>query len=87
MIDWSKLVTAEDKAALAENAAREAENIKGRAYLASTDWYVSRLQETGQAVPDEVLKRRAEARASVIDSTSTNEMLEQGWPNQQEVNP
>ncbi len=67
-IDWSQLVTAEDKAALAENAAIEAENVKARAYLASTDWYVIRLQETGQAVPDEVLNLRAEARASVIDN-------------------
>lgn len=44
-------------------------NAAARAYLAETDWYVIRLQETGQPVPDEVLKLRAEARASVIDST------------------
>lgn len=44
-------------------------NTSARNYLFSTDWYVIRLQETGQAVPDEVLKLRAEARASVIDST------------------
>lgn len=31
-------------------------------YLSSTDWYFSRLAETGEAVPSEVLARRGEAR-------------------------
>lgn len=35
---------------------------KARAYLLETDWYVTRLSETGKAIPDEVLTARAEAR-------------------------
>lgn len=35
---------------------------EARQYLNSTDWYFARLAETGQAVPDEVLTKRAEAR-------------------------
>ena len=35
-------------------------------YLASTDWYVVRMQETGKAVPTEVATAREEARAKVI---------------------
>lgn len=42
-------------------------NAEARAYLASTDWYVIRLQETGEAIPPDVLEARAEARASVVD--------------------
>ena len=33
-----------------------------RDYLNSTDWYVTRLAETGKAIPEEVLTGRAEAR-------------------------
>lgn len=42
-------------------------NNEARAYLASTDWYVIRLQETGQAVPEYILAARVEARLSVIE--------------------
>lgn len=31
-------------------------------YLRSTDWYVTRLAETGKAIPEDVLASRAEAR-------------------------
>tara|TARA_R110000765_G_C18829456_1_gene596723 strand:- start:55 stop:327 length:273 start_codon:yes stop_codon:yes gene_type:complete len=31
-------------------------------YLTSTDWYVTRLAETGVEIPAEVLAKRAEAR-------------------------
>lgn len=43
---------------LAEQA--EAEALR---YLADTDWYVVRLTETGVAIPEEVITKRAEARA------------------------
>lgn len=46
---------------------RRADNIEARAYLASTDWYVIRQQETGQPAPEEVLASRAAARAKVVD--------------------
>lgn len=42
-------------------------NAEARAYLAITDWYVIRLQETGEAVPDEVIAERAAARARVVE--------------------
>lgn len=41
-------------------------NAEARAYLASTDWYVIRMQETGVAIPQEVLDKRAEARDSIV---------------------
>lgn len=34
-------------------------------YLASTDWYVSRNMETGKPIPEEVKKKRAEAREEI----------------------
>lgn len=45
-------------------------NAEARAYLTSTDWYIIRLQETGQAVPEDILTGRAEARASIVDIPS-----------------
>jgi hypothetical protein len=41
-------------------------NVKSLAYLASTDWYVTRFAETGAAIPDEVKAGRAAARSSII---------------------
>jgi hypothetical protein len=38
-----------------------------RAYLAETDWYVTRLYETGKPVPVEVVTKRADARANITD--------------------
>ncbi|WP_404938385.1 hypothetical protein P7C00_06695 [Pseudomonas sp. JDS08PS003] len=34
-------------------------------YLASTDWYVMRLVETGKPIPGDVAAKRAEARLSI----------------------
>lgn len=42
-------------------------NAKSRAYLAKTDWYIIRQQETGEPVPEDVLAKRAEARATVVE--------------------
>lgn len=41
-------------------------NAEARAYLSLTDWYVIRLQETGEPVPEDILLLRAEARSKVI---------------------
>ena len=41
-------------------------NSEARAYLASTDWYVIRLQETGAPIPAEILDERAAVRARVV---------------------
>lgn len=44
-----------------------AKNAEARAYLASTDWYVVRFAETGEAIPDDILAERQSARASVVE--------------------
>lgn len=46
---------------IAEQELSEA-RAKATEYLRSTDWYVTRLAETGKAIPEEVLASRAEAR-------------------------
>ena len=46
---------------------QELANSEARAYLSSTDWYVIRLQETGQDVPEEILEARSQARFRVVD--------------------
>lgn len=43
-----------------EEAAKEA-----LAFLAKTDWYIVRLQETGKPVPEEILDQRAMARLKI----------------------
>jgi hypothetical protein len=42
-------------------------NTKHRAYLAETDWYVIRMQETGKPIPDDIKAKRDEARNSIIE--------------------
>ena len=42
-------------------------NMKARAYLSSTDWYVSRLTEKGTPIPEEISLKREEARQSIKD--------------------
>ena len=41
-------------------------NATSQAYLASTDWYITRHAETAVAVPADVTTARAEARAAII---------------------
>lgn len=41
-------------------------NEEARNYLSFTDWYVIRNQETGVAIPEDILTKRAEARSSII---------------------
>ena len=40
-------------------------NANARYYLASTDWYVIRNQETGEEIPADVLEKRQQARDAV----------------------
>lgn len=44
---------------------RAAEIASLKAYLASTDWYIVRMMDTGEAVPDEIKEERAKARARI----------------------
>jgi hypothetical protein len=46
--------------------AQEKINAEAQAYLNSTDWYVIRNQETGAAIPVDILTAREEARLSII---------------------
>ena len=41
-------------------------NFKALEYLASTDWYVVRLIETGKPIPEDILLAREAARAAII---------------------
>ena len=43
-------------------ATKECKVQEAKAYLASTDWMVTRQAETGKAIPDEVKAKRQEAR-------------------------
>lgn len=53
--------TRKSDAQIAEQELAKAQ-AKAAEYLNSTDWYVTRLTETGKAIPEEVLAGRAEAR-------------------------
>lgn len=66
-IDLSGLHTAEQKAAEAAHAEQQRINAEARAYLAFTDWYVTRWRETGQEVPPDIATERQAARDRVID--------------------
>ena len=41
-------------------------NSEALAYLASTDWYITRQAETAVAVPADITTARAEARAAIV---------------------
>ena len=61
-IDLSQLITAEDKTQAAERDAEETKRQEAMTYLVETDWMITRLSETGKAVPQEVLDNRQAAR-------------------------
>ena len=52
-------------AEIAANAQAET-NATNQAYLASTDWYITRHAETAVAVPADVTTARAAARAAIV---------------------
>ena len=56
-----------DPAPPTEEQLQQQANTEARAYLAETDWYVLRLQETGEPVPAEILAERAAARVRVLE--------------------
>jgi len=45
--------------------AQEKANEAARSYLAETDWFVTRKQETGLDIPEDVQMKRAQARESI----------------------
>jgi len=46
-------------------ADRQAEIATLLTYLTSTDWYATRLAETGKAIPDEIMTARQAARDKI----------------------
>jgi len=40
-------------------------NSDAKYYLASTDWYIVRQQETRKAIPKEILEKREQARVAI----------------------
>lgn len=70
MIDLSQLITAADKQARTCAVELAAAQALARAYLAETDWYVTRFAETGAAIPDPVSTNRTAARAR-LNQTET----------------
>ena len=52
-------------AEIAANA-QELTNATSRAYLASTDWYVTRHAETGVTIPSDVTTAREAARSAIV---------------------
>ena len=52
-------------AEIAANAQAET-NATSQAYLASTDWYITRFLETGVVIPTDVTTAREAARESIV---------------------
>jgi len=50
-----------------EDDLQESNNQSNRAYLAETDWYVTRKSETGKAIPEDVLAKRETARSVIAE--------------------
>lgn len=63
--------TAAELAAEAQYAEECKTNDGARAYLAATDWYVIREQETGEPTPPSILAERAAARLKVVHHDTT----------------
>lgn len=62
------LYVRKDEGVIANDVQRDV-NIKSRAYLRETDWYVSRFAETGVVIPDEIKAKRQAARDAVVEVT------------------
>lgn len=57
--------TADDLEAERLEAEREAARNEALSYLRDTDWFVTRLAETGKPIPDDVLAQRDAARKAL----------------------
>ena len=55
-------ITPEDIKADNQRVVRE----NAKKYLTDTDWYVTRKAETGKAVPEDILTKRAQARLDAL---------------------
>jgi hypothetical protein len=69
VLQWIEEGNTPDPQFTSEEIAANAQQVingESLAYLASTDWYVTRQSETDVAVPQAILTLRAEARAAVV---------------------
>lgn len=55
-----------DLQAVEAEAVQQQLNQESRDYLSSTDWYVIRQQETGVAIPQDILDARQAAREAIV---------------------
>ena len=55
------------KSIRAKNAPKPDLKAEAQAYLRDTDWYVTRLMETGKEIPADVAEARAKARETLKD--------------------
>ena len=61
-----ELIPQAEKDAHEQEQARDKANQEALSYLASTDWYVIRQLDSGEAIPEDVKQLRKEARAEVV---------------------
>ena len=66
MIDWSKVITADQKQREAEADKIAQVNAEALAYLASTDWYATRAFGGGKPVPADIEASRQAARDRIV---------------------
>lgn len=55
-----------DLEAVKAEVAKQQLNQESRSYLSLTDWYVIRQQETGVAIPQDILDARQAAREAIV---------------------
>tara|TARA_A100001011_G_scaffold319969_1_gene340269 strand:+ start:352 stop:624 length:273 start_codon:yes stop_codon:yes gene_type:complete len=51
-----------------ETSAKQQKAGDAHQYLLETDWYAYRKAETGKAIPDDVLEKRAQARLDISEA-------------------
>lgn len=56
---------------------KQSEILEHKSYLFSTDYTVIRNQETGQAIPEEILQERARSRFQINDLEDQIKILEE----------
>jgi len=60
-----KMLSKAAKVDIEKQRTRDETNQNALSYLASTDWFVARLTETGKPIPADVIEQRAKAREAV----------------------
>jgi len=69
---FKTIKTAEQIATEKAKQEQEKVNAEARRYLAETDWYVVRHQESGTEVPADILAERQAARNRVVEQVESD---------------